>query len=168
MWTRHWASELQYVLAICNWMLQKYCAYLKEDELLQLPRLVMKVALPWHDICNPSTQRFCNPRELLRLPRISQPVKIPAPTINFFNDVDFQNALAPQHGANFAGLNFQKCSENVEWCFFFGRKSPRATAWCKFCDWSSSTSKIIFFYFVLFSGYFVFFVFFHLNIIFML
>ena len=26
MWTRHWTSELEYILAIFKWMLQKYCA----------------------------------------------------------------------------------------------------------------------------------------------
>ena len=68
-------------------------------------------------------QRFCNPHELLRLPRILQRVEIPARatpkrTLNVqkrpetvFNDFDFQIVLARRRGANFAKLNFQKCSE---------------------------------------------------------
>ena len=69
-------------------------------------------------------QRFCNPHELLRLPRILQRVEIPAPATrntlwtsknvprpSVFNDFDFQIALARRRGANFAKLNFQKCSE---------------------------------------------------------
>ena len=69
-------------------------------------------------------QRFYNPHELLRLPRILQRVEIPAPATrntlwtsknvprpSVFNDFDFQIALAHRRGANFAKLNFQKCSE---------------------------------------------------------
>ena len=100
-------------------------------------------------------QRFCNPHELLRLPRILQPVEIPAPATRKpfwtsknvpnpqfltiltskslsragmvqilvsstsksapnprrFNDFDFRIALARRRGANFAKLNFKKCSE---------------------------------------------------------
>ena len=71
-------------------------------------------------------QRFCNPHELLRLPRILQRVEIPAPATrntlwtsknvprpSFFNDFDFQIALARRRGANFGNLNFQKCSEHA-------------------------------------------------------
>ena len=71
-------------------------------------------------------QRFCNPHELLRLPRILQRVEIPAPATRntlwtsknvpstwCFNDFDFQIALARRRGANFANLNFQKCSEHA-------------------------------------------------------
>ena len=70
--------------------------------------------------------RFCNPHELLRLPRILQSVEIPAPATrnalwtsknvprpSVFNDFDFQIALARRRGANFAKLNFQKCSEHA-------------------------------------------------------
>ena len=77
-------------------------------------------------------QRFCNPHELLRLPRILQRVEIPAPATrntlwtsknaprpSVFNDFDFQIALARRRGANFAKLNFQKCSEHAAWCLFF-------------------------------------------------
>ena len=77
-------------------------------------------------------QRFCNPHELLRLPRILQRVEIPAPATrntlwtsknvprpSVFNHFDFQIALARRRGANFAKLNFQKCSEHVAWCLFF-------------------------------------------------
>ena len=69
-------------------------------------------------------QRFRNPHELLRLPRILQRVEIPAPATRntlstsknvpspwCFNDFDFQIALARRRGANFAKLNFQKCAE---------------------------------------------------------
>ena len=71
-------------------------------------------------------QRFCNPHELLRLPRILQRVEMPAPATrntlwtsknvprpSVFNDFDFQIALARRRGANFAKLNFQKCSEHA-------------------------------------------------------
>ena len=69
-------------------------------------------------------QRFCNPHELLRLPRILQRVAIPAPATRntlstsknvpspwCFNDFDFRIVRARRRGANFAKLNFQKCSE---------------------------------------------------------
>ena len=69
-------------------------------------------------------QRFCNPHELLRLPRILQRVEIPAPATrntlwtsknvprpSVFNDFDCQIALARRRGANFDDFNFQKCSE---------------------------------------------------------
>ena len=69
-------------------------------------------------------QRFCNPHELLRLPRILKPIEIPAPATRkafwtsksspstwCFNDFDFQIVLARRRGANFGDFNFQKCSE---------------------------------------------------------
>ena len=69
-------------------------------------------------------QRFCNPHELLHLPRILQRVAIPAPATRntlatsknvpspwCFNDFDFRIVRARRRGANFAKLNFQKCSE---------------------------------------------------------
>ena len=65
-------------------------------------------------------QRFRNPHELLRLPRILQRVEIPAPATRntlstsknvpspwCFNDFDFQIALARRRGANFVDVNFQ-------------------------------------------------------------
>ena len=71
-------------------------------------------------------QRFCNPHELLRLPRISQRVEIPAPATRntrwtsknvpstwCFNDFDFQIVLARRRGANFVDVNFQKCPEHA-------------------------------------------------------
>ena len=73
-------------------------------------------------------QRFCNPHELLRLPRILQRVEIPAPATrntlwtsknvprpSVFNDFDFQIALARRRrrGANFVDVNFQKCSDTA-------------------------------------------------------
>ena len=77
-------------------------------------------------------QRFCNPHELLRLPRILQAVEFPAPATQnglstsknvpspwCFNGFGFQIALARRRGANFAKLNFQKCSEHAAWRLFF-------------------------------------------------
>ena len=72
-------------------------------------------------------QRFCNPHELLRLPRILQRVEIHAPATrntlwtsknvprpSVFNDFDFQIALARRRGAIFAKLNFQKPAETLK------------------------------------------------------
>ena len=114
-------------------------------------------------------QCFCNPQELLRLPRILQRVEIPAPATQnalstsknvpstwCFNDFDFQIDRARRCGANFAKLNFQKCSEHAAWCLFFAETGlaradvvqilgsstsksvwhpnrSRAQASCKFC-----------------------------------
>ena len=71
-------------------------------------------------------QRFCNPHEPLRLPRILQPVEMSAPATrkplgtsknaprpSVFNDFDFQIVLPRRRGANFAKLNFQKRSEHA-------------------------------------------------------
>ena len=71
-------------------------------------------------------QRFCNPHELLRLPRIFQRVEIPAPATRntlstsknvlstwCFNDFMFQIVLARRRGAIFAKLNFQKCPDTA-------------------------------------------------------
>ena len=113
---------------------------------------ILSDPLQIHHAC----QRFCNPHELLRLPRILQRVEIPAPATrkalrtsknaprhsvlmliltskslsrhnvvqillsrtskrapkpSIFKNFDFQIVLAPERGANFAKLNFQKCSE---------------------------------------------------------
>ena len=83
---------------------------------------IVSEPLQIHHAC----QRFCNPHELLRLPRILQRVEIPAPAArntlwtsknvprpSVSNDFDFQIALARRRGANFAKLNFQKCSEHA-------------------------------------------------------
>ena len=83
---------------------------------------IVSEPLQIHHAC----QRFCNPHELLRLPRILQRVEIPAPATQntlwtsknvpstwCFNDFGFQIALARRRGANFANLNFQKCSEHA-------------------------------------------------------
>ena len=69
-------------------------------------------------------QRFCDPDELLRLPRIWQRVEIPAPATRStlwtaknvpspwcFNDFDFQIALARRRGANFGDSNVEKPAE---------------------------------------------------------
>ena len=71
-------------------------------------------------------QRFRNPHELLRLPRILQRVEIPAPATRntlstsknvpstwCFNDFDFQIALARRRGANFAKLTTSKSAPNL-------------------------------------------------------
>ena len=163
MSTRHLTSELQYVLAIFNWMLQKHCACHEKVEprhtkscnchakwSLQSKTSVTWNLLPFHGfsvggfkhrhhkarnhcachakriVSDPlqiphACQRFCNPHELLRLPRILQRVELPAPATrntlwtsknvprpSVFNDFDFQIALARRRGANFAQLNFQK------------------------------------------------------------
>ena len=166
--TRHLTSELQYVLAIFKWMLQKYCGCHEKVE----PRhtkscnchakwsLQSNTSVTWnlqpfhgfsvggfehrhhrarnHCACHAkrivsdplqiphACQRFCNPHELLRLPRILQRVEIPAPATRntlwtsknvpstwCFNGFDFQIVLARRRGANFAKLNFQKCSEHA-------------------------------------------------------
>ena len=83
---------------------------------------IVSEPLQIHHAC----QRFCNPHELLRLPRILQRVEIPAPATrntlwtsknvprpSVFNDFDFQIALAHRRGANFAKLNFQKTAETL-------------------------------------------------------
>ena len=89
---------------------------------------IISEPLQIHHAC----QHFCNPHELLRLPRILQRVEIPAPATrkalstsknaprpSGFNDFDFQIVLARRRGANFGKLNFQKCSEHAAWCLFF-------------------------------------------------
>ena len=89
---------------------------------------IVSEPLQIHHAC----QRFCNPHELLRLPRILQRVEILAPAPrntlwtsknvprpSAFNDFDFQIALARRRGANFVEINFQKCSEHAAWCRFF-------------------------------------------------
>ena len=83
---------------------------------------IVSEPLQIHHAC----QRFCNPHEIVRLPRILQRVEIPAPAtqnalstsknvprLSILNDFDFQIVLARSHGANFAKLNFQKCSEHA-------------------------------------------------------
>ena len=90
-------------------------------------------------------QRFRNPHELLRLPRILQCVEIPAPatrntvwrsknvpSTRRFNDFDFQIVLARRRGANFDDFNFQKCSEPLCFLRFWLPNRARAQAWCKF------------------------------------
>ena len=71
-------------------------------------------------------QRFCDPDELLRLPRSLQRVEIPAPATRnrlstsknvpspwCFNDFDFRIVRVRRRGANFVELNFQKCSDHA-------------------------------------------------------
>ena len=168
MLTARLTSELQYVLAIFKWMLQKYCACHEKVEprhtkscnchakwSLQSNTSVTWNLQPFHGFCvgglnhrhrkarNPCTchakrivseplqilhacQRFCNPHELVRLPRILKRIEIPAPATRkalwasksgprpwCFNDFDFQIVLARRRGANFSDFNFQKCSDAV-------------------------------------------------------
>ena len=81
---------------------------------------IVSEPLQIHHAC----QRFCNPHELLRLPRILKRIEIPAPATRralwtsksgprpwCFNDFDFQIVLARRRGANFGDFNFQKSSE---------------------------------------------------------
>ena len=91
-------------------------------------------------------QRFCNPHELLRLPRILQRVEIPAPATwntlwtsknvprpSVFNDFDVRIVRARRRGANFVDVNFQKCSDHATFERFWLPNRSRAQAWCKFC-----------------------------------
>ena len=83
---------------------------------------IVSEPLQIHHAC----QRFCNPHELVRLPRILKRIEIPAPATRkalwtsksgprpwCFNDFDFQIVLARRRGANFRDFNFQKCSRTV-------------------------------------------------------
>ena len=83
---------------------------------------IISEPLQIHHAC----QRFCNPHELVRLPRILKRIEIPAPATRkalwtsksgprpwCFNDFDFQIVLARRRGANFADFNFQKFSDAV-------------------------------------------------------
>ena len=196
MWTRRLASELQYVLAIFKWILQKYCACHEQVELkhtkssncrakwsLQSNMSVTWNLQPFHGFSvrgfkprhhrrrNPcayqaksiisdflqihhACQRFCNPHKLLRLPRILQPVEIPAPAtqkafwtsksaprLPFFDDFDFQIVLARRRGANFGDFNFKKCSESASFWRFWLPNRSRAQAWCKF--WRLQVPKVL-------------------------
>ena len=168
MSTRHLASELQYVLAIFKWMLQKYCAchekvaptHTKSCNCHAKWSLQSNTSMTWnlqpfHGFCvrgfkhrhqkarNPcachakrivseplqihhACQRFCNPHEPLRLPRILKRIEIPAlatrkplwtsksgPRPWCFNDFGFQIVLARRPGANFGVFNFQNCSRTL-------------------------------------------------------
>ena len=168
MSTGHLTSELQYVLAIFKWMLQKYCACHEKVAprhtnscnchakwSLQSNTSVTWNLQPFHSFSvecfkhrhhkpqNPcachakpivsdplqihhACQRFCDPDELLRLPRILHRVEIPAPATRnrlstsknvlspwCFNDFDFRIVRARRRGANFVELNFQKCSDHA-------------------------------------------------------
>ena len=110
---------------------------------------IISEPLQIHHAC----QRFCNPHELLRLPRILQRVEIPAPATrkalstsknvprpSVFNDFDFQIALARRRGANFAKLNFQKCSEHAAWCLFFAEIALARRRGANFVDILGSRS----------------------------
>ena len=121
MLTKHLTSELQYIWAVLERMLQKYCAGHEKVEPRQTNScncdakwsLLSNISVAWnlqpfhgfsarglkhrhYKARNPCTchvksivsdllqihhacQRFCNPQELLRLPRILQRARIPAP-----------------------------------------------------------------------------------------
>ena len=168
MLTARLTSELQYVLAILKWMLEKYCACHEKVEprhtkscnchakwSLQSNTSMTWNLQPFHGFCvgglnhrhrkaqNPcpchakrivseplqihhACQRFCNPHELVRLPRVLKCIEIPAPATRkalwtsksgprpwCFNDFDFQIVLARRRGANFSDFNFQKCPDAV-------------------------------------------------------
>ena len=85
---------------------------------------ILSIPLQIHHAC----QCFCNPHELLPLPRISQRVETPAPATrkalstsknvlrpSILNDYwrlpTLSLSLARRRGANFGDANFQKCSE---------------------------------------------------------
>ena len=98
-------------------------------------------------------QRFCNPHELLQLPRILQRVKIPvpamrkafrtskdAPRLSFFNDLDFQIALARQRGANFLRSSPSKSAPNMQRGAFFSRKPLSRHSVVQMLQGSTSTS----------------------------
>ena len=83
---------------------------------------IVSEPLQIHHAC----QRFCNPHEFRRLPRILKRIEIPAPATRkalwasksgprpwCFNDFDFQIVLPRRRGANFSDFNFQKCSDAV-------------------------------------------------------
>ena len=83
---------------------------------------IISEPLQIHHAC----QRFCNPHELLRLPRILKRIEIPAPatrntvwmsknvpSTRCFNDFDFQIVSARRRGANFDDFNFKKCSDHA-------------------------------------------------------
>ena len=95
--------------------------HITKREILRLPRKTHRFgASSW---IRHACQRFWDPHELLRLPRIAQPVEIPAlatrkplwtsknaPRPSVFNDFDFQIALARRRGVE---LNFQKCCRHA-------------------------------------------------------
>ena len=83
---------------------------------------IASIPLQIHHAC----QCFCNPHELLCLPSILQRIKNPLSAMrkilrtlknvsstSYFNDFYFQIALAHRRGANFAKLNFHKCSDTA-------------------------------------------------------
>ena len=194
MSTGHLTSELQYVLAIFNCMLQKYCACHEKVA----PRhtnscnchakwsLQSNTSVTWnlqpfhgfsvggfkhrhhkarnHCACHAkrivpdpleihhACQRFCNPHELLRLPRILQRVKIPAPATrntlwtsknvprpSVFNDFDFQIALA-QAWCNFCEAQLSKARRNPQVLTIFTAKSLSRAGVVQILSMSTSKS----------------------------
>ena len=76
---------------------------------------IVSEPLQIHHAC----QRFCNPHELLRLPRILQRVAIPAPAT--------RNTLSTSKN-----VPSPWCFNDFEWFWLPNRSS--AQAWCKFCE----------------------------------
>ena len=100
-----------------------------------------KATLPWHEICNLSTD---SAPEASNIDITDHEIPAPATRKAFWtsknvsrpslcNDFDFQIALAPQHGANFAKLNFKVLRHRQLLRFCLLNRS-RATTWCKFCE----------------------------------
>ena len=167
MWSRRLTSEFQYVLAIFNWMLQKYCAchekvaprHTKSCNCHAKWSLHSNTSVTWnlqpfhgfrvggfkhrhhkarnHCACHAkrivsetlqihhACQRFCNPHELLRLPRILQRLEIPGPATrqalwasknvprpSVFNDFDFRNRSRAQAWCNFCEAQLPKVSRH--------------------------------------------------------
>ena len=89
--------------------------------------------------------RFCNPHELLHLPRIMQRVEIPAPATRkafwasknaprpSVYDFDFQIALARRRGATLRSST-SKSAPNPRCFNDFDFRIARAQAWCNFCE----------------------------------
>ena len=117
-------------------------------KLLRLPRILQRVEIPapatrkalWLQL--PKVLRSCQFLTILTsksLPRAGVVQILPtstsksAPRLSVFNDFDFQIVLARRRGANFAKLNFQKCSEPLSFQRFWLPNRARAQAWCKFC-----------------------------------
>ena len=112
------------------------------------------------------THRFRPSSNPPRLPTFLQPSRTPAPATYFatcrnpcachakrtfnlqnipstwcFNDFDFRIALARRRGANFAKLNFEKCSEHASFLRFWLPNRSRAQVWCNF--WEAQLPKVL-------------------------
>ena len=132
MWTRHLASELQYILTTFQWMLQKYGAcqatWCPQSNISVTWNLQPFQGFSVRDLKqrqrkprNPGTchaksiildllqihhacQCFCNPHKLLCLPRLLQRVEILAPTTR--NAVLLTSSAADPPRTPFLGADF--------------------------------------------------------------